>query len=88
MRRHQLTVADRVFLLASSEEAQRVETAMEQAVRSGGAFVPLELVGSRAVRVLVSPGVVAYLEIVEIPEDQPAGDGAEFTSLHDWDFLA
>ncbi len=88
MRRHQLTIADRVFLLASPEEAERVEKAMEQAVRSGGAFVPLELVGSRTVRILVSPGVVAYLEVVDIPEDQPAGDGTEFSTLHDWDYLA
>jgi hypothetical protein len=87
MELHQLAIAERVFVLASPEEAKRARVALVDAVRSGGGFVDLELLGNRLISVLISPGVVTYLEVVETQEDDP-GDETEWTSLHDWDYLA
>jgi hypothetical protein len=71
MQIQRLTVNDRVLLLASPREARRAQRKMVAAVRRGGAFVKLHLLGGDSIKVLMSPGTVAYLGELDVDADEP-----------------
>jgi hypothetical protein len=81
-----LTLNDRVLLLESRREARRVQRKIVAAVRHGGAFVKMQLLGGNSLKVLMSPGTVAYLDEFDVEEDEPF----EFdeVAFHAWAYAA
>jgi hypothetical protein len=82
-----LTVNDKVFLLESVEEGQNTRKALAAALHGGGGFVELRLIDGRSVSLLLSPGVVAVLEDIEVAEDDGGDNVASTTSVYDWDYF-
>lgn len=74
MQIHKVTIASREYFLASSDAAEHLKTALVAAVRSGGGLVEIALAKGGGVSVLISPGVVAFFELIETP-DEPDDDG-------------
>lgn len=69
MRRTTLTVDGHSYLLAQGTQLGDLKTAVEDAVRTGGRFVDITMVGNVAVSVLVSPGVPIVLTSREVVDD-------------------
>lgn len=82
-----LTVNDKVFLLASVEEGQSARNALATALRAGGGFVELHLIDRRSVSLLLSTGVVAVLEDIEVAEDEGPTDNIASNTIYDWDYF-
>lgn len=85
MQAQKLTMNDRVMVLASAEEAKQAEQRIVKAVQDGGGFVELLLLGGATLRVLVSSGTVAFLEVVDVDLDEVQGAAAGWP--YEWDYL-
>ncbi|MFU8947466.1 hypothetical protein ACLRGF_12130 [Mycetocola zhadangensis] len=69
MRRTTLTVDGHSYLLAQGTQLGDLKTTVEDAVRTGGRFVDITVVGKVAVSVLVSPGVPIVLTSRDVADD-------------------
>ena len=68
-----LTVGEHRFILGSLAVADHLRDDIESAVRNGGAFIDVELLGGRRIAVLVTPHSTAFFEPFEIPPEEPPG---------------
>lgn len=87
MQRTTLTIDGHSHVLAQGTQLGSLKAAAEEAVRAGGKFIDLTVVGNVAVSVLVSPGVAIHFTTREVAEDErDTGELAEpfDESLH-WD---
>ena len=87
MQTSKLTVNEKVFLLASAEEGQQTRTALAAALKDGGGFVELRLLDGRSVSLLLSPGVVAVLEKIEVADDDGQAHDVASNTIYDWDYF-
>jgi len=85
MQAQKLTMNDRVLVLASAEEAKQAEQRIVEAVQAGGGFVQLVLFGGNTLRVLVSSGTVAFLEVVELDPGEAPESATGWP--YEWDYL-
>lgn len=69
----ELSIGGSSYRLRSADAAEAARRALTEAISTGGGFVDLDTQGDSQVSVLVSPGVVAVLEVVEV-EDQSPGE--------------
>jgi hypothetical protein len=83
-----LTVGQRDFLMASPEAARGAEADLLAAVRGGGAFVQLNLLGGSTARVLMSAGVPVYVQSQDHDHDEDEDESADAQglSIYDWDY--
>jgi len=77
-----LTVNDRVLVLASASAADHAEESIVTAVQSGGGFVEFDLLDGKSLRVLISAGTIAYMEVLDLDDDESpdAGSGWPYQS--------
>lgn len=87
MQTSKLTVNEKVFLLASTEEGQKTRTALAAALKEGGGFVELRLLDRRTVNLLLSTGVVAVLEDIEVADDDDQAENRASSTIYDWDYF-
>ena len=87
MRRTTLTIDGHSYELAQGTQLGALKSSVEDAVREGGRFVDVTVVGNVAVSVLVSPGVAVFLTTNEVPEDdRDTGDLTRpYSDLVAWD---
>ena len=86
MIRYTCTVGSRSYLLAPNAEIEDLKARMLEAIRAGGAFVDVDVLGGRRVSVLVSPGFPVTVEATELEADVRDTDEVAdpFTTLDDW----
>ena len=87
MWRTTLTIDGQSHVLAQGTQIAALKTEAEDAVRVGGRFIDLTVVGNFAVSVLVTPGVAISLTTREVPDDpRDNGDILEpYDHLDVWD---
>jgi hypothetical protein len=86
MQRTTFTIGGHAHVLAQGTDLGALKATAEDAVRAGGRFVDLTVIGNVAVSVLVSPGVAIFFTTREVSEDsRDTGDLAEPYDASMWD---
>lgn len=80
---YKVTVASREYFLASSDAAEHLKTAVVEAVKGGGGLVDIALARGGVVSVLISPGVVAFFETIETPDEPDDESPQHHAYFHD-----
>ena len=83
MQVRRITINGRVFVLADPIAAARTLTTIEAAAAGPPAWVTIPVREQHPPRVLVTSAVDCFLEVVDVPDEDPDADGAECFSL-DW----
>lgn len=74
METRKLTLSDRSFVLASIGTADDLTEQIEAAIRAGGGFVDIHLVGGGTVAALITERTTAFVERFEVqPEELNSG---------------
>jgi hypothetical protein len=69
MRRTTIHIDGHDYRVAQNQDIESIKQAAIEAVRDGGDFVTLTLVGNRELQVLVSTGVAITVQTDEVPDD-------------------
>jgi hypothetical protein len=86
MQRTTLTIAEKSYELAQGGRIEPLKSALEEAVRSGGKFVDVVVVGNVAVSILASPGIPILLTTREVSEDsRDNGNVDEPFNVTEWE---
>jgi hypothetical protein len=76
MQVRRITINGRQFVLQNPESASRMLTEIEDAARKGPAWVTIPVREAHPPRVLVTAAVDCFLEVLEIPDEDPETEGA------------
>ena len=84
MQVRRITINGRVFVLTDPVAAARMLTRIENAAAGAPTWVTIPVRETHPPKVLITPMVDCFLEVLEIPDEDPEVDGAaQFFSL-DW----
>jgi hypothetical protein len=61
---------------------------IQAASRSGGGWVTIPVRETHPPKVFVTPNVVVFLDILEVPDEDPEVDGAALAFALDWPEIA
>jgi hypothetical protein len=71
-----ISINGREFGVIDPEAAQQVLRDIEAAATNGSAWVTIPIRETNAPRVLVTPHVDCFVEVLELPDDDPEADAA------------
>lgn len=72
MQRHHLTIEGQKFYLPEDADADALGARLVQAARNGGELVTIDIVGSRTLRIVATPGPPIVIESEEVEEEDPS----------------
>ncbi len=79
-----ITINGRQFVLVNPESASRMMTEIEDAARNGPAWVTIPVREVHPPTVLITPAVDVFVEVLEIPDEDPEIDGAALAFADNW----
>ena len=84
MQVRRFTINGRVFVLTDADAAAGVRSSIEAAAAGAPAWVAIPVREPDPPEVLITPAVDCFLEVVEVPDEDPdVDDAARFIAL-DW----
>jgi hypothetical protein len=84
MQVRRITINDRAFVLVDPESATKMLREIEAAARSGAAWVTIPVRESFPPQVFITPAANCFMEVIEVPDEDPDVDGAAIEFPYDW----
>lgn len=81
-----ITINGRPYVLVQPDSAARMLREIEEAARSGPSWVTIPVRETDPPQVLITANVDAFVEVLDIPDEDPLGDGAAHAFHTDWPF--
>ena len=81
-----VTINDRQYVLVHPEAAARMRREIEDAARSGAAWVTIPVRESNPPEVLITAHVTCFFEVLEVPDEDPETEGAALAFDKNWPF--
>jgi hypothetical protein len=84
MQVRRITINGRAFVLVNPESAAKMLTAIEAAARNGPAWVTIPVRETHPPQVLVTANSDCFLEVLDIPDEDPEVENAALAFALDW----
>jgi len=81
-----ITINGRTYVLVQPDTAARMLREIEDAARTGPRWVTTPVGETNPPQVLITPNVDCVVEVLDIPDEDPAGEGAAHAFHADWPF--
>ena len=81
-----VTINDRQYVLVQPESAARMREEIQEAARSGPAWVTIPVREENPPEVLITPHVTCFFEVLEIPDEGPEAQHSATAFPASWPF--
>jgi hypothetical protein len=88
MQVRRITINGRDFVLVDPDAAATMLQEIEAGARTGAAWVTIPVRETNPPKVLITSRVVCFLEVLEVPDEDPEVEGAARAFAFDWPELA